>query len=145
MSPKVSIVATVSHRDPGPRPGTDVTFLPLADNSGVPVYDDSTPRLIQELRAAGVAVDTWHPVTECEFVSSRGLVTDTLLQIGVGIASSAGWYALQAMLRRRSGQVRVVAIFDDGVQRRRAEVIGETADVVEALEALDPFNPEPSR
>ncbi|WP_406044544.1 hypothetical protein OG799_08715 [Micromonospora sp. NBC_00898] len=144
MSPKVSIVATDSHRDPGPRPGADVTFLPLADDDGIPVYDESTPDLIQELQAAGAAVDTWHPARECEFVSSRGLVTDALLQIGVGIGSSAGWYALQTLLRRRGGQVRVVAIFDDGVQRRRAEVTGEAADVVEALEKLDPFSSEPS-
>lgn len=71
-------------------------------------------------------------------------MTDTLLQIGVGIGSSAGWYALQTLLRRRGGQLRVVAIFDDGVQRRRAEVTGEAADVVEALAKLDPFSSEPS-
>jgi hypothetical protein len=144
MSPKVSIVATDRHRDPGPRPGADVTFLPLADDGGVPVYDEATPELMQELQAAGVAVDTWHPATECDFVSFRGPVTDTLLQIGVGIGSSAGWYGLQTLLRRRGGQLRVVAVFDDGVQRRRAEVTGEAADVVEALEKLDPFNSEPS-
>ncbi|WP_320068905.1 hypothetical protein [Micromonospora sp. RTGN7] len=144
MSPKVSIVATESHRDPGPRPGADVTFLPFADDDGVPTYHDSTPGLVHELQAAGIVADTWHPAAECEFVSSRGLVTDTLLQICVGVGSSAGWYALQALLRRRSGQVRVLAFFDDGVQRRRAEVTGEVADVVEALERLDPFNSEPS-
>ncbi|GAB3932299.1 hypothetical protein GCM10027614_01190 [Micromonospora vulcania] len=52
MSPKVSIVATESHREPGPRPGADVTFLPIADDGGVPVYDESVPDLIQELLAA---------------------------------------------------------------------------------------------
>ncbi|MGQ5261422.1 hypothetical protein ACTWLT_11750 [Micromonospora sp. ZYX-F-536] len=144
MSPKVSIVATDSHREPGPRPGADVTFLPLADDDGVPIYDESIPDLIQHLRTAGLAADTWHPAAECDFVSSRGLVTDALVQIGVGIGSSAGWYALQSLLRRRGGQVRVVAVFDDGTQRRRAEVTGEAADVVEALEKLDPFSSEPS-
>lgn len=143
MSPKVSIVATDSHRDPGPRPGVDVTFLPLADDGGVPVYDESTPALIRELQAAGMAAEIWHPATECDFVASRGVVTDTLLQIGVGIGSSAGWYALQTMLRRRGGQVKVLVVFDDGVQRRCAEVTGEAADVVEALEQLDPFSSEP--
>ena len=44
----------------------------------------------------------------------------------------------------RGGQVRVVAIFDDGVERRRAEVTGEAADVVQALEKLDLFSSEPS-
>ncbi|MGW5666414.1 hypothetical protein [Micromonospora sp. NPDC003776] len=121
-----------------------MTFLPLADDDGVPVYHESTPALMQELQAAGLTVDTWHPATECDFVSSRGVVTDALLQVGVGIASSAGWYALQTMLRSRSGQVRVLAIYDDGVERRRAEVTGEAADVVEALETLDPFRSEPS-
>ncbi|MCO1597012.1 hypothetical protein M8C17_17800 [Micromonospora sp. RHAY321] len=144
MSPKVSIVATDSHRDPGPRPGADVTFLPLADDDGVPIYDESIPDLIQHLQTAGLSADTWHPAAECDFVSSRGLVTDALVQIGVGIGSSAGWYALQSLLRRRGGQVRVVAVFDDGTQRRRAEVTGEAADVVEALEKLDPFSSEPS-
>lgn len=142
MSPKVSIVATDRHRDPGPRPGADVTFLPLAEDGDIGIYPDSTPALIQELRAAGLAVDTWHPATECDFVSSRGLVTDTLLQIGVGIGSSAGWYALQSPLRRRGGQLSVRAILDDGAQRRRVEVTGEAADVVEALERLDPFASE---
>lgn len=144
MSPKVSIVATDRHRDPGPRAGADVTFLPLGEDDGMPVYPESTPALMRELLAAGLTVDTWHPAEECDFVSSRGLVTDTLLQIGVGIGSSAGWYALQSMLRRRTGQVKVRAIFDDGVQRRRVEVTGEAADVVEALEELAPFRSEPS-
>ncbi|WP_433288857.1 hypothetical protein [Micromonospora sp. CA-244673] len=144
MSPKVSIVATDRHRDPGPRDGTDVTFLPLAEYEGTSVYPESTPALMQELVAAGLVVDAWHPAAECDFVSSRGLVTDTLLQIGVGIGSSAGWYALQSMLRRRTGQVTVRAVVDDGVQRRRVEVTGEAADVVEALETLDPFRSEPS-
>lgn len=144
MSPKVSIVATDRHRDPGPRAGADVTFLPLAEDDGVPVYPDSTLALMRELAAAGLVVDIWHPATECDFVSSRGLVTDTLLQIGVGIGSSAGWYALQSMLRQRTGQVTVRAVVDDGVQRRRVEVTGEAADVVETLETLDPFRSEPS-
>ncbi|WP_146247464.1 hypothetical protein [Micromonospora arborensis] len=144
MSPKVSIVATDSHREPGPRPGADVTFLPFADDDGIPVYDDSAPELIQELLAAGLTAGTWHPPAECEFVSSRGVLTDSLLQIGVGIGSSAGWYALQTLLRRRGGQLRVVAIFDNGTERRRAEVTGEAADVVQALTTLDPFDSEPS-
>ena len=144
MSPKVSIVATESHREPGPRPGPAGTFLRAPHDNGTPVYDDSTPDLIQQLLAAGVAADAWHPFTECEFVSSRSVVTDSLLQIGVGIGSSAGWYALQTLLRRREGQLRVVAIFDNGAQRRRAEVTGEAADVVQALQTLDPFGPEPS-
>ncbi|WP_146605651.1 hypothetical protein [Micromonospora craterilacus] len=144
MSPKVSIVAADHHQGPGPRAGVDVTFLPLAEDDGVLIYPESTPALMQELLAAGLVVDTWHPTGECDFVSSRGLVTDTLLQIMVGIASSAGWYALQSMLRRRTGQVSVRATFDDGVQRRRVEVNGEAAAVVEALERLDPFRSEPS-
>ncbi|WBB68304.1 hypothetical protein [Micromonospora sp. WMMD812] len=144
MSPKVSIVATDSHRDLGPQPGVDVTFLPFAEDDGVPVYDESTPDLVRELQAAGVTVETWHAAGAYELVSSRGLVTDTLLQIGVGISSSAGWYGLQSLLRRRGGQLRVVAIFDDGVQRRRAEVTGEAADVVDVLERLDPFSSGPS-
>jgi hypothetical protein len=144
MSLEVSIVATVGDGDLGPQPGADVTFLPLTDDGGVPVYDDSIPGLVHELQASGVIAGTWHPAETCEFVSGRGLVVDTLLQLGVGIGSSAGWYALQALLRRRRGQVRVVAIFDDGTQRRRAEVTGEAADVVEALEKLDPFSSDPS-
>ncbi|GAB3932296.1 hypothetical protein GCM10027614_01180 [Micromonospora vulcania] len=71
------------------------------------------------------------------------MLTDSLLQIGVGIGSSAGWHALQTLLRRRGGKLRVVAIFDDGTQRRRAEVTGEAADVVQALETLDPFGTGP--
>lgn len=145
MSPKVSIVATDRHREPGPRPDADVTFLPIADDGGVPVYDDSVPELIEELLAARLTAGTWHPLTECEFVSSRGVLTDALLQIAVGISSSAGWYALQTLLRRRGGQqLRVVAIFDDGTERRRAEVTGEADDVVQALTTLNPFGSEPN-
>lgn len=134
----------VDHGGPGPHPGVDVTFLPLADDDGVPLYDGSTLDLISELNADGVRARTWHPAEICEFVSDRGLITDTLLQVGVGVASSAGWYALQALLRRRTGQVRVVAIFDDGTQRRRAEVSGDPAGVADALKRLDPFGSEQS-
>ncbi|MEV7230712.1 hypothetical protein AB0M79_27360 [Polymorphospora sp. NPDC051019] len=144
MSSKVSIVAMDHNPGPGPRAGVDVTFLPLAEDDGVPVYPESTPVLMQELVATGLVVDTWHPASECDFASSRGLVTDTLLQIGIGIGSSAGWYALQSMLRRHTGQVSVRAIYDDGVQRRGVEVTGEAADVVEVLDRLDPFRSEPS-
>lgn len=146
MSPKVSIVTTDHYRGPGPRDSVDVTFLPLTEDDGVPVYPESTPALMQELLDADLVVDTWHPAAECDFVSSRGLVTDTLLQIGVGIGSSAGWYALQSMLRRRTGQVsvRVVLDDDDRARRRRVEVTGEAAGVVEALEKIDPFRSEPS-
>ena len=75
----------------------------------------------------------------------RGPVTDTVLQVGVGVASSAGWYALQTLLRRRGERtVTVVAVFDDGGQRRRAEVTGSATDVAEVLERLDPFGSEAS-
>lgn len=144
MSPKVSIVVTDRHRDLGPRAGADVTFLPLAEDDGVPVYPNATPTLMRELAAAGLVAETWHPAAECEFVASRGPVTDTLLQIVAGVGSSAGWYALLSLLRRRTGQVTVRAVVDDGVQRRRVEVTGEAADVVEALGMLDPFRSEPS-
>jgi len=144
MLSEESVVTEPVGSGPGPVVGTDVVFLPQAFDHGTPVYPAQTMRLVAQLTAEGVTARTWHPSAECEFLSDRGLIADTLLQIAVGIASSAGWYAIQSLLRRRSGPLQVIAVFErDGV-RRRAALTGDADDVVRALETLDPFAPERS-
>ncbi|ROO60274.1 hypothetical protein EDC02_2133 [Micromonospora sp. Llam0] len=141
MLSEESVVTVPADAGPGPVAGTDVVFLPQAFDHGTPVYPAHTTQLVDQLTAQGVTARTWHPAAESEILSARGPVADTLLQIAVGIASSAGWYAIQSMLRSRSGPLRVIAVFEQDGQRRRAELAGNADDVVRALETLDPFGP----
>ena len=141
MLSEESVVTVPVDAGPGPVAGTDVVLLPQAFDHGAPVYPAHTTQLVDQLTAQGVTARTWHPAAEFEIVSTRGPVADTLLQIAVGIASSAGWYAIQSLLRSRSGPLRVIAVFEQDGQRRRAELAGDADDVVRALETLDPFGP----
>jgi hypothetical protein len=144
MSSDVSIADTVSDNDLDLLPGVDLTFFPLTDDDGSPVYPQAAADLIADLRAAGVIARTWHPEDQCEFVDGRNVLVDALLQVGVGIASSAGWYALQRLLRDRSGQVRVVVAYRRGAQRLRVEVAGDSGEVADVLRRIDPLPPPPS-
>jgi hypothetical protein len=144
MLSEESVVNVPVGAGPGPVVGTDVVFLPQAFDHDTPVYSAQTVQLVDQLTAAGVTARTWHPAAECEFLSDRGPIADTLLQIAVGIASSAGWHAIQSLLRRRSGPLQVIAVFEQGGVRRRAALTGDADDVLRALEKLDPFAPERS-
>jgi hypothetical protein len=137
MSPEIRVVA--GHTGPGPRAGTDVVLLPIADDGGTPVYPDSVGQWIDELTSDGVSSDTWHPVGAFERLDHRSPIVDAFVQIGVGIATSGGWYALQALIRRRRDDVRVVAVYEQGGQRCQAEVTGKPDDVAAALAQLNPF------
>lgn len=140
MSAKIDVTATSA--ESGIASGLDVVLLPIADDNGTPVYPDVVPELLSELGALGVRAGMRHPADEAEFRSSRGPVTEILLQIGVGIGSAAGWGALKAILGRRTGTIKVVALYEQGDKRCRAEVTGKPAEVAEALEQINPFGPE---
>jgi hypothetical protein len=117
--------------------GGDLTFLPLAFDDGVPVYPAGVQDLAAELRASGLEVSVRHPPEECEFVSDRSTeLVGALLEIAVGITSSAGWYALKALLERRSGRARVTVVFEEGDRIRRLKVTGDAAEVAKKLAEL---------
>lgn len=137
MPPEIRFVA--DDAGPGPVPDADVVLLPVADDGGTPVYPSSVEQLLDELAADGVSARSWHPAGQFEVVDHRAPVVDALVQIAVGIATSGGWYAVRALIRRRRSDVRVVAVYEQGGQRCRAEVTGKPGEVAATLAQLDPF------
>jgi hypothetical protein len=137
MSPEPQVTAAGS--GPGPLPGADVVLLPLVHDDGTAIYPGATDDLLAELAGAGVTARTWHEPGSFDQVDDRGILTDSLLEIAVGIATSGGWYALQSLLLRRKGTVRVIAVYEQGSQKWRAEVTGSPDEVADTLSRLDPF------
>ncbi|MBL7258264.1 hypothetical protein [Paractinoplanes lichenicola] len=121
---------------------SDVVLLPITFDGDTPIYPESAHSLIAALRAADVSARTWH-ADPPEFGASRGPVTDALIQIAVGIASSGGWYAVQSLLERRQEKVHLIAFYEKDGQRFRLEVTGPARQIAEELRQLDPFRPEP--
>lgn len=120
-------------------PAADLTFLPLAYDDETPVYPAGVHDLAAKLRAPGLEVSVLHPAEECEFVSDRsGLLVGALLEVAVGIASSGGWYAIKALLERRTGRSRVTVVFEEDGRTRRVRMTGEAAEVARAIEQLTP-------
>jgi hypothetical protein len=59
----------------------------------------------------------------------------------VGIASAAGWDAVRALLRRRSGRIRLTLAYRSGAEYRWLAIEGDAPGVAAALERIDPFKP----
>jgi hypothetical protein len=145
MSVEISVVVIDSGDHPGPRPDTDVIFLPTAVDGDTPIYSGDVPRLLDALLATGVSATTWHVGTEAEFTSARGPITEALLQVAVGIASSAGWHAIQSLLLQHRGKANLIAVYERDRDRFRVELTGPAAEVAAELKRLDPFRPDSPR
>jgi hypothetical protein len=144
MAPGVEIVVLGAEYEFGPVVDSDVVFLPSIPDAAMPGYPGDVPKLIEQLRLSGVTSRTWHPGDQCTFVSGRSILTETVLQLVVGVASSAGLQAIRSLIRGRSGTVRVTVVFDRDGERLRATVEGKAGRVVAELAAIDPFRPESS-
>ncbi|GAB2567195.1 hypothetical protein Aab01nite_45200 [Paractinoplanes abujensis] len=142
MPPRISAEPIGSDDAPGPVADSDVVFLP-AFEADTPIYSAAVPELVAALRAADVSARTWHADGLAEFAATRGPVTEALIQIAVGIASSGGWYAVQSLLERRHEKVHLIAVYEKDGQRFRIEVTGPAPEVARELGQLDPFRVEP--
>jgi hypothetical protein len=142
MSPGIPVVLG-SDDEFGPVADVDVVFLPAVPDGARPAYPRAVPELIEELRLSGVTSRTWHPDAQVTFVSDRGVFADAVLQILVGVASSAGWQAICSLVAKRSGPVRVIVVYGQGGRRLRTSPFeGEAPDVARELEQHDPYRPE---
>jgi hypothetical protein len=142
MATEVSVLAAAPGDGPGPILTSDVTFLPRAEDDGAGAYPGEVPALIRELESAGVSARTWHDGQHVEFLDERGPIAEMLLEFGIGIASSGGWSALQALLRRRpEAQVKLTIVVDRDGHRSRVEASGDADGVAAALAGLDLYGP----
>jgi hypothetical protein len=136
---------------PAHGPGTfdgDLVVLPhdLDGDSGI--YSDQLVTTMKTLRAEGIDARWLHDTNHRLWSGERSAVIDLwAIPFIVGIASSAGWTGLTALLRRRTGPVKLKIGYrrdSSGNEERWIELEGNSADVAGELERLNPWqSPEP--
>lgn len=119
----------------------DVIVLPREIQGDRGLYHDSTITLAKELRRRGITADYQHPPELRTWIGEKAFLPD-VVSFFIGIASSAGWDGIVAVLRvrppARQMKARVVRYSTDasGTRRELYELEGSGKDVIAALETL---------
>jgi len=123
--------------------GADLVVLPreTADD-GRGLYDDSVITIVKELKSLGADARYQHEKDERAWIGEESAATLALALI-IGIASSAGWSALQALFRGSFSTKRVRVrvgryekLADGTTKAEWYEVEGNGEDVADALTQL---------
>jgi len=123
-------------------PGRTAVVLPDRVVAGRGEYSYDAVTAVEELFAAGVTAEFAHPLDQCDWSDARGPVGDIVFSLIVGVASSAAWDAVRAMIGRRSGHVRLkIGYRRDpvGAQERWLEIEGDPKGVASALDRVNPW------
>ncbi len=117
---------------------SDVTIFPKSVHNGRGSYSESALDFADELNQTGAVARPWHDPAECEISTERGPVTETVVAIVLGIASSAGWDALKWALSRkpRTEQVSLTVGWRDGSAEKWVRVEGPADAVAETIVRL---------
>lgn len=110
----------------------DVTLYPEQVCDGRGVYPAEAVNLADALQARGVVALPWHDLDHCDW--STALASISAFQVGV--ASTAGWSAVQDTLRQRVNPVRLTLGWWSGENERWVRLEGEAPAVADALDAL---------
>ncbi len=120
---------------------TDVVVLPREIQGDRGLYHDSTVTLAKELRAQGITADYQHPPELRTWIGEKAFLPD-VVSFFIGIASSAGWDGILAVLRLRPPArrmtARIVRFSTDasGTQSELYELEGSGEEVIAAIETL---------
>ena len=141
-------VKVVDHASPphvqGPRTfDGDLVILPQDLDGDRGIYSDQLTTTVKTLRAEGIDARWLHDADQRLWSGERSAIVDLwIIPFVVGIASSAGWTALTALMRRRAGRVRLKIGYrrdPAGSEERWIELEGDSADVAGELERLNPW------
>src|SRR5579872_5339662 len=135
MTESVKVVNPASP-PPAHGPGTfdgDIVILPHDLDGDRGIYSDQLSTTVKTLRAEGVSAHWLHDTDHRLWSGKRSAVVDLwLIPFIVGIASAGGWAALTAIVRRRTGPVKLKIGYrkdSSGNEERWIELTGNSADV----------------
>lgn len=118
-----------------------VLVLPVReDASGNGIYPEETISLVKELRAAGVRAGFMHRPEQRLFEGRKGVFTDAVYTVLLGVLGSATWDGVKRLLQRKSREkLKVTFGQADGIDAGSArwwQVEGDTAAVIAAIDKL---------
>jgi hypothetical protein len=122
----------------------EVIVLPreLADN-GAGYYSDSVISVVKELRADGIDADFAHDQHSRSWIGEKS-ATQYLLEFAIGIASTAGWAAVCALLSRNESatpmQAKVARCTQSKTETRWEwlEFTGTSKQIAAQMRELEP-------
>jgi hypothetical protein len=121
----------------------DLVILPHDLDGDRGIYSDQLTTTVKTLRAEGIDARWLHDADHRLWDGKRSAVVDLwIIPFIVGIFSSAGWTALTALVRRRTGPVKLKIGYrkdPSGSEERWIELEGNSADVAAELERLNPW------
>jgi hypothetical protein len=126
----------------------DLVILPHDLDGDRGIYSDQFATTVKALRAEGINADWLHDTDHRLWSGTRSAIVDLwMIPFIVGIASSAGWAALTAIMRHRAGQVKIKIGYrkdPSGSEERWIELEGSSADVAAELDRINPWEtPKP--
>jgi hypothetical protein len=110
----------------------DVTLFPDRVNGGRGLYPAEAVVLADALQARGVVALPWHDLDHCDWSTAHGGISAFRL----GVASTAGWSAVQDAMRQRPQQIRLTVGWWTGTNERWVRLEGSAPAVADALDAL---------
>ena len=121
----------------------DLVILPYDLDGDRGIYSDQLATTVKTLRAEGIDARWLHDADHRLWSGERSALVDLwIIPFIVGIASSGGWTALTALVRRRTGPVKLKIGYrrdPSGSEERWIELEGDAADVAAELERLNPW------
>lgn len=123
-----------------PDPDTDVWVYPEHLDGDRGTYPQQVLAVADELTQAGISTRLVHDLTHVDAPADRGPVAEAAIAIILGIASSAGWDAIKAMLRRRprDQQLTVTLGWNDTTGEHWTRLDGPAHAIADTLNQLNP-------
>jgi hypothetical protein len=110
----------------------DVTLYPEAVTDGRGVYPAEAVSLADALQARGVVALPWHDLDHCDWSTA----THSVRSFQLGVASTAGWSAVQDAMRQQVNPVRLTLGWWTGQDERWVRLEGAAPAVADALDFL---------
>src|SRR5674476_83817 len=108
-----------------------------ARKDGVGVYDQESLLLVKQLRAAGIDAGYLHDSASRRFEVKKSALATLAVTLVVGIASSASWDGVKALIRRRPQAQLTVTYVDLKTRDGYATALTATGDAEAVLQAID--------
>jgi hypothetical protein len=118
----------------------DIIVLPSGDADGSGLYTEPSVGLVKELRACSVDAAYLDPAEARAFEVKKSALTEAAISLSIGIASSAAWEGLKAILARKKATRLDVTFLDVQVGSRTHgqawRACGGTDEVLAAIDRL---------
>jgi hypothetical protein len=132
MAPQVTMDEADAPDGLGLREAQDVTLYPEQVTGPRGVYPAEAVNLADALQSRGIVALPWHDLDHCDWSTAH----PTISAFRLGVASTAGWSAVQDAMRQRANPVRLTVGWWAGENERWVTLEGEAPAVADALDAL---------